>query len=316
MVILLPLVGLSWRLQLDKDGFTRRMFFLHDRWTWEDLSSGRIRKAHPFTLVDPQKPWWLRRLRLEYLSNSDREELLHRINACYVFPPPPEVGDSLTIRYGFRRRATLGRDGLHLQVKGHLHVYRWEEVVQVLITRTDPKSLHFSRLEIVLPDQVIDLGMYQSTPRWEGASAEDVNAFLFQLLPMERFDIVARGVKPHSRSRIERELTAARKMLREAHVIFGIALFLLPPLWIGMAMDNGPLRTCGVMLLPCMAIFLFCWYHRRDATRRIEKWSALLEEAERRAAGSQMQFSAVGSQLDSHFNRRERRDRRGKRGLV
>ena len=66
---------LRWRLRVDAAGVARRRFFAWDLWSWSDLGSGRIRKVHPCTLHDPERPWWRRWLRLGWLAPDDLQEV-------------------------------------------------------------------------------------------------------------------------------------------------------------------------------------------------------------------------------------------------
>src|SRR5688572_13289601 len=61
-----PAALLRWRVRIDDQGVSRRLFWRWDVWTWADLASGRIRKLHPYKLLDPARPWWRRTLNLEF----------------------------------------------------------------------------------------------------------------------------------------------------------------------------------------------------------------------------------------------------------
>jgi len=64
------IVPIRWALRIDNQGIARRLLFRWDVWTWADFSSGRIEKRHPHTLVDPERPWWRRKLSLEYMAEK------------------------------------------------------------------------------------------------------------------------------------------------------------------------------------------------------------------------------------------------------
>ena len=154
---------LRWRLRVDGDGVTRRILWFRDVWTWETLASGRVRKLHPVTLFDPERPWWRRELRLSFLSNDDRREAFAAINAHYRLPPPPDLPETLTVRYGFRRDARLSLSGIRLSHGARWHEYRWDEVEEVHIVRMDPLRRDFRSLLVVLPQQEIGLKLFTPT---------------------------------------------------------------------------------------------------------------------------------------------------------
>jgi hypothetical protein len=152
--------ALDWRLRLDESGMARRRWFVcGDHWSWDDLASGRIGKLHPYTLADPIRPWWRRRLNLGCLAADDIQAVFAVINAHYRLPPPPDLPERMTIKFGnfFRRSAVFDGKGIDLLSQGTHKAYRWDEVCGVYITRMDPLRRDFKILLIGLPDQEIDL---------------------------------------------------------------------------------------------------------------------------------------------------------------
>ena len=91
-------IPLRWKLRVDQDGVSRRLFFRWDVWRWTDLASGQILKLHPYTLCDPNRVWWRRKLRLGYMDSGDIEEVISVINTHYQLPPPPDVPETLRPR--------------------------------------------------------------------------------------------------------------------------------------------------------------------------------------------------------------------------
>jgi hypothetical protein len=99
------------------------MFYRWDLWPWDDLASGRIEKRHPHTLFDPVRPWWRRRLALEFMAPAEIRRAMELVNARYRLPEPPEIPEALDIRYGFRRRALLDAKGICIHALGEVRPY-------------------------------------------------------------------------------------------------------------------------------------------------------------------------------------------------
>ena len=175
------IVPLRWSLRIDDQGIGRRFLFRWDVWSWADISSGRIEKRHPYTLVDPKCPWWRRKLSLEYMTRADISHTMEVINTYYQLPTAPQVPDILEIKYGaFRRRlARFDSKGVHLQGGRDMRQYLWSEVRRVHVTRMDPLRHDFKSLELVLPDREIELKLvstqYGTHPSWSGATGEAVD---------------------------------------------------------------------------------------------------------------------------------------------
>ena len=183
------IAALDWKLHVEGGGIRRRRWFCWDYWSWDDFGSGRLRKKHPHTLVDADRPWWRRNLKLEALASGDREAVLAVINANYLLPPPPPLPERLTIKWGnfFRRRAALDGDGIQLIVRGARKSYLWSDVRRLLITRIDPVRRDFTSLQLALPDEEIEWKLFTSEygthENWRGATAEEINEFLLKYVP-------------------------------------------------------------------------------------------------------------------------------------
>ena len=118
LFIIAMFVPLRYALRIDDQGISQRLLFWWvDLWTWAEISSGRIEKRHPYTLYDPSRPWWRRRLSLGFghLAATDVARAMQRINMYYRLPSPPQLPDVLEIKYAFRRSARLDASGIHLQ---------------------------------------------------------------------------------------------------------------------------------------------------------------------------------------------------------
>jgi hypothetical protein len=244
---------LRWRLRINEEGMSRRLVFRWDLWSWADIGSGRIAKQHPYTLVDPARTRWLRKLRLGYLASGDRREVLDIINEHYQLPPPPDVPESLTIKYAFRRRATFDRNGIHLLISGVPHEYLWRDIRQIHIRRMDAKRRDFRELLIVLPDHEIELKLVThqggTTPTWRGATSEVMNEMLIHNVASDRIDTTIVGEPIMNREHIERSLQAAQKTLRDFIICMSICGLALIALLIWTAIDDGILPALAMAAL-------------------------------------------------------------------
>lgn len=253
-------------LSLDSRGMTRRRFFLRDFWAWDDFASGRIRKLHPYTLLDPNRPWWRRKLNLGYLAESDIQEVLAAVNTHYQLPPPPELPESLTIKYGFRRSASLDRNGVLLTVRGVPYVYMWHEIRNVHITRMDPLRRDFKSLEIEFPDRTIELKLVSTqggvNPTWRGAIAEEINEFLFHHLAANQIDTSMVGEPFKRRSHIEKKLKAAKNERRQFRIVMTFYLLASIGIFAGAAITEGVLRAvalASLVAIPTAPLLVFAW---------------------------------------------------------
>jgi hypothetical protein len=272
-----PAVLLRWRVRTDDQGVSRRLVWRWDLWTWTDLASGRIRKLHPYKLLDPARPWWRQTLNLEFVGSEVRQELLAQINSHYQLPPPPAVPDSLTIRYGFRHKLIFDAKGIRHFVGRVPTYYPWSEIAHARITRMDPLRRDFSGLIVVLPDREIELKIVGDSPNWRGAASEEINEYLRHNLPADRIEAAIAGEPPRKRAQIERGLLAAKRNARDFRIVMAVFLPLMVGVLIWIAIQDGIVKSVVMALLysiPSVPLVLFLW---RSQQRQIREWTHLLD---------------------------------------
>lgn len=264
-------VPLRWRVRLDQHGVSRRLLFRWDLWSWSTLASGRVDKLHPFRLHDPHRPWWRRRLALSYLASGDLQEVIAKINAHYKLPPPPELEDTLTFKYGFRRQATFDRSGLQLMVHQRHRAYAWRDVREVHITRMDPLRRDFASVVITLPDEELELKLFThqggTSPTWRGATAEEINEFLLQFVHTDRIHISIAGQPLTKLAHIEKQLSKKEQETRQLTTAMVVIVVLVLGLIVWTAFTHGLLLAAAVgakfTLFP--GTLLFYVYRERRA---------------------------------------------------
>jgi hypothetical protein len=273
---------LRWKVRLDADGLTRRWLFRSDLWTWDDLASGRIRKLYPYTLLDPERPWWRRKLRLGHLAADDILAVFAAINTRYRLPPPPEIGDTLTIKWGLRRAATFDRKGVQISKRGVPRMFLWHEVRQIQFTRMDPLRRDFKRLAIVLPDEEIELTLVThqggTSPTWRGATPEELSEFLLRHLAPEQVDTVIAG-EPLKREQIERKLKAARKSSRDLVIVLSVFGPLLLGSLVWMAIDSSVVQALVMTVFSAVFLGLLLVFIYRSQRKAIAELETLLKNA-------------------------------------
>jgi hypothetical protein len=284
---------LRWKVRIDRLGVSRRLLFRWELWRWDDFASGRVCKQYPYTLYDPDRPRFRRRLRLGYMASADIQEVISLINECYRLPPSPDLPGTITIKYGFRRSATFDNQGVHLLFGGTPHEYTWGEIRQVHVTRMDPVRRDFKSIRIVFPDQEIEWKLVThdggTSPEWRGAAAEEINEFLFRHVAPDRIDISIAGEPLTKREHIERELRSAQKKARDFAVIMAVFLPLLAGLLIWMAIDDGVFKAAlmaGIFATGPGSVMIFMYWLQR---RQVDELKSLLEsagDADRQPAGS------------------------------
>ena len=219
IALLFFLLGLwpqRWAVRVDSQGVATRRFFGWKCLSWADIASGRIEKRLYHVLYDPQKPFWRRELELG-LAGKETRRAMEVINRYYVLPPPPDLPEQLKIRYGFRRVAVLDAQGIHLRRKGELREYTWRDVKRLHITRPDSVRRDFSRLELYLPDETIEL---QGLSGAKGKSSrllstnvrcDLVDTFLRKHVPEVRTDCDVSEERPAQRGDLERQIAKIQK---------------------------------------------------------------------------------------------------------
>ena len=228
-------VPLRWRLCLGTQGLKRRRLFRWDFWTWDDFASGRIQKLYQHTLLDPDRPWWRRRLDLGLLTREHIQIVYKTINDYYRLPKAPVPPDVLTIKYRFRHSAKFDSDGIHLRKRGLEKTYPWQEVKNVLIVRVDELRRDFASLQIVLPNDEIKLEyISQTNPSWRGAANEVINEFLYRQVPAEKIKVAIAGQEVPNREQIERELKELQETARRETRILVLTAGLFAPLTLGL----------------------------------------------------------------------------------
>jgi len=292
------IVPLRWSLRLDDQGIARRFLFRWDLWPWADISSGRIEKRHPYMLLDPERPWWRRRLSLGFMASGDIGRTMELVNAHYLLPPPPKVPDSVEIKYGnfFRRSARLDAIGIHVHTRKEDRQYLWGEVARVHITRMDAVRRDFARLEIVLPDREIELALitheYGTSPTWRGATAEIVNEVLVRHVPADRIDQDIRGERPARRIDVEKLLAKARERRRGPRRCM---LMFMPPLvaiLIWMAVMDSMLRAAfmtGMIAIFIVPLYIAVQWRLQSCCLELERQLASFDTSDSAVATSASQ---------------------------
>jgi hypothetical protein len=287
--VVLLLAAFRWVLRIDQRGLARRILFWWDRWDWTDLASGRIEKRQS-SLVDPQRPWWRRKLRLEWLTSEDRQSVVERINEHYRLPPAPPVPESLRVKYGFRRSVTFDRTGVTLQTRGRLLAYRWDEIRRVHIRRLDAVRRDFAAMEIFLPEEVVELKLVTTdvgtNPTWRGGTAEQINELLFHDLPAERIQEDVTGGPMATREDVERAIAEARKRERGLFHLTWISGAILAGCFLWTVFDRGVLMAAGIVALYLWSVPVLWWMHRDCRKRTLGLKAELVAFQENEAAGT------------------------------
>lgn len=272
------IVPLRWTLRVEHEGIARRVLLGWDRWRWSDFAAGRIRKQYPCTFVDPERPWWRRKLRFGFMAGDDVKVVLERINAHYRLPPPPQLPHALRVKYGFRRSAALDATGVHVLASGEPTEYLWSDVRRVHITRIDPIRRDFKTCEVFLPDREIALKIVShqggTSPSWRGATPEMVSEFLSRHVPAERIDVDIQGERPARREDAEKQLKQAREAERALRILFRVFTPVLAALLVWTAVAESVWKAVvmtAMCTVPPGAVFISICRLSRKHTRELEK---------------------------------------------
>ncbi len=272
LVGVLAIYPLSWRLEVDGDGLVRHRLGVRDHWRWDDFASGRVEKHYQFVLLDPGRPWWCRNLVLDYLRDTDRQQVLALLNPRYRLPTAPPLPESLTIKFRLRT-ATFARHEIQVVERCHPTDYRWADVRHLHIARMDAVRRDFAELDLVLPDREIGLG------QWRGASAEETNDFLLSHVSSARISVDVVGERPHCLLDVERAINRTRRELRQSTVyLCGCVIYALGcGVWL--LTQFAPILALTIML-PFSIVAWIPTILRRKVTNKHEQlveWRAELE---------------------------------------
>lgn len=276
-------VPLRWKLRVDELGIVRRLLLRWDRWEWADLATGRVLKQHPYTLYDPQRPWWRRKLRLEYMAPADIQEVITAVNTHYKLPAPPEVPDAVTIKYGIRRSVTFDDDGIHLKIGGRVREYTWRELRSIHVVRIEPLRRDFTNLWIELPDEEIELTLVThqggTTPSWRGATAEELNEYLIHSPAADRMHVTIAG-EPLSRPKhIEFKLRKAEKARRDLLIMVAIFTPMMVVVLVWMAIEDGLFKALLMSAMTALVFGPVFVYFIRQQAEEIEDLRQMLKAA-------------------------------------
>jgi len=273
---------LRWALRVDAKGIARRRLISWDLWEWKDFASGRIQKKHPFMFVDPLRPWWRGNLNVGYLSPTNAKEVVKLVNLHYRLPPPPIIGEILTLRYRGMRAVVLKTSGLSLgkyalgkDQPEEQRWHSWQDVQRVHVTRADPVRRDFGRLEIVLPGEELLFMMVsgEHKPAWQGSTAEQLNEFLFRHVALERIEVDIEGERPAARSDLEKQLEQAIKEDRASRLFLWIltGAFAVIGIWAATDSQWKPLVCFVVYSAIYVPTALWLFIHRGEKVQKLRR---------------------------------------------
>jgi hypothetical protein len=206
----LPVLIFRQRLRIDHAGVWRRRLFRWDLWPWDAFTSGQVRHGSMRdSYVYPGKPWWNRYLCLEFLEKRAREAVVRLLKDLWT-PPPIQLPETLTLRYGFRKWLFLSPDGLRLGHRSNAPGDQvvWSDVRQIRIRPLDHSRIDFHQLELELPELLkpIRLQVFKGSPSWRGADAEVIVQFLKRYVGCERIQMTAMAGPPLNSEEHDRRL--------------------------------------------------------------------------------------------------------------
>jgi hypothetical protein len=278
-------VPIRWSLRIDDQGIARRFLFCWDLWPWDIISSGRIEKRHPYTLLDPKRPWWRRKLSFGYMSAKDISRTMELINTYYRLPAAPPLPDELVIKYGnfIRKLARFNAQGILIQ---GTKAYLWSEVCRLHITRMDRLRRDFQCLEIVLPDLHVELTListqYGTNHNWRGASAEIINEFLERYAPADRIDKDVVGELPAKRIDVEKQLAKAIEKRRIPRLMLLVMVLCVPIfIWMAIAQSVWKALFVGVWYTAIMLpLYFFCKREIQSHCQKLERQLAVFDQSD------------------------------------
>lgn len=271
-----------WAIRIDDGGLDRRRLIRWDRWTWGDFASGRIEKRHPMDFVDPQRPWWRRKLSIGLLSAADAKEVMARINEHYRLPPPPVYPSVLRLEFALRKSIEFDDGCIRVKKGAESSEFTWSDVSRVRINRMDSLRRDFASLELSLGGQEIELRRGpDGRAFWSGASGEEVNEFLLARVPANRIVVDIFGECPTQLVDIVKMLERAKKSQRLVKPIVWFLALMIIGFIVGGAIENGLRGALPIALSYGVFLAPIIWFARKMGHDRIAKFESWLASRQR-----------------------------------
>lgn len=226
-VVLLLLVALWFsqyllpRVRIDDRGVSRRILWTWDLWSWEEFASGTLQggfSANEF--ISSARPWWRRTLSLGYLEQEDQTAIGGWIRRVWTPPHIEAIPETLSLRLSWPDSRTLRLSGNELEIgrRQNHQTYGWSDVISLTIWRVEPGRPDFRELELILPDQKVQLLRHRTkegveAKNWSSCSSEVVAAAFTLYIGAERVrDFALSGP---TRSLGELDARHARQMVKQ-----------------------------------------------------------------------------------------------------
>ena len=269
------LFGLTWRVELREHSLARRLLFWWDEWCWDDFANGRVEKSIGYRLVHRDRPWWRRRMRLEFLGPVNVRPVFDAINRHFALPQAEPVAAELTLLLRPTGELTLRPEGLELRKRKQTTTYSWNQVQYLCLRREDPKRRDFNTLHVGLADQEVTLRRFVHNgvvhTIWKGATVEQVSDWISEYAPNHLVHDSSDELMPPEF--LERRLTEARRKYAGVWWLFAVTTAVLGTLLLVGFHNFLP----GLAAMACMlvvnpgSLFIFLLYDWRRSVRELEQ---------------------------------------------
>jgi hypothetical protein len=302
---------LLWQreLRLVEDGIRRRRFTGWELWPWETFAGANIaRGVSPDYYVDQSDPASVRRLPLSCLSQEDQEYVHQRIAEVWRPAPAPALPLDVCVRfwnikYQTKSTAKFSDEGISLEHKRTRNrvLYKWADVRQVTILRTNHEHLDFKFLQIEFADGE-RIRLHRNGKReWTGPEAETVVGYVQAHVSPDRITIRA-SIGPtrsideagHRIGIADREVVLA-KWLGRGPVAVAVFVSGAEIYTVGMKHGWNPVQWDGATQLACAVfvagvnsigflLWLACQYVYRNIERQRQALIETRDELQRRGS--------------------------------
>jgi hypothetical protein len=187
-----------WALRLDQQGVWQREYGRWHLWSWEAFAGGDIRVGSELdSFVDPNKPWWSRKLGLGLLADADRAVVAQAINEVWKPPEPLPLPTDIVLRGWFPpgRYLHLTKEGIAIAWNRQelSEMYTWQQVARIQVVRLRHDRQDFRSLDLFLDGRKrpLRLGLKHGNPNWTGPAAEVIVRYLQERASADRFELRA-----------------------------------------------------------------------------------------------------------------------------
>lgn len=284
LFVMLPMIlsPVLFCIKLDENGCHFRRYFKWRCWTWADFSEGRVYRVEDAkTFRRRDSVGKTRNLSLKFLSDGDFEEISKLLDKA--MPMRPEIEPPESIEVGPRNwghsinfHARFEPSGVHWRKGKQNEEFQWSDVSTLKILRVSRSHAGFRHLRLDVKDKSIRLEVApdqnhrdQYAPKWKGADAEHVVAYLLRHIAREKIVDASMEGDPSNIAEADfrREITLEEirqfaSLMKMILGVIGFSGFFMAVVFAALegSFSIPTLLWGGGIVLACLALVSLIWW--------------------------------------------------------